>query len=383
MKTSILQNFLTISFFLFFLEGFTQNNNKFKIVIDPGHGGELPGARYNGVNEKDLVLKIGLELGELLSKHSDIEVIYTRKKDVNIGLYERTQIANKAKANMFLSIHCNAAENKSARGTETFLLGHSKESANLAVVKKENAVILQEENYELKYKGYNPNSPESFIGINLLQEEYINQSVVLSSIIQKQYNKNTGLKDRGVKQGPFLVLNQVSMPSVLTEIGFISNKEECDYLISNSGHNDVVKSLYDAILLYKNAYFGQSDNIEVELPTVENSKNQQRDIVEQNKVENVSKKDSELSQSKPIYKIQLSADKKLISLRPNNFKGLRNVNYFSENGYYKYTYQQTDDMNVAKNYLAEVKKTGFKDAFIIIFLDGKKITLEQAQNIIK
>lgn len=379
---------VVVGFFCVFLfsAGYAQKSNKFKMVIDPGHGGELPGARYYGVNEKDIVLKVSLSLGELLAKHDDIEVVYTRKKDVNIGLYERAQIANKAKANLFLSIHCNAAENKSARGTETWLLGHSKEAANLEVVRKENAVILQEENYELKYKGYNPNSPETFIGINLLQESYIDQSVTLSSIIQKQYNKNMGLKDRGVKQGPFLVLNQVSMPSVLTEIGFISNKEECDYLNSSAGQDDVVKSLYNAVLSYKNAYYGQTESAEFIIPTIEKPKSA-NEVLASEKNEPAKDKDisveSKFEVNKPIYKIQLSADKKILPLRPYNFKGLRHVNYYNENGYYKYTFQQTNDFNDAKKYLEEAKTAGFKDAFIVTFLNGKKITLQEAQNIMR
>lgn len=380
MKVKYLSTLTVLIFLLIFSEGLAQKNNKFKIVIDPGHGGELPGARYYGVSEKDIVLKVGLILGEALAKHQDIEVIYTRKKDVNIGLYERAQIANKAKANLFLSIHCNAAENKSARGTETWLLGHSKEKANLEVVKKENSVIFEEENYQEKYKGYNPNSPETFIGINLLQEEYINQSVVLSSIIQKQYTKNMGLKDRGVKQGPFLVLNQVSMPSVLTEIGFISNKEESDYLNTKAGQDQVVKSLYDAIILYKNAYYSLSEKIEYQ---VANHHQNEEIVAEKETIKSTieTPSDNKLDFNKPVYKVQILVDKKILPLKPNNFKGLNAVNYYFEDGIYKYTYQQSNNFAEIQNYLVEARHVGFKDAFIVSFINDKKISLQQAQNL--
>lgn len=374
-----LRIFIFVSFSLIGLLGFSQKANKFKIVIDPGHGGELLGARYGGVSEKDIVLKIGLQLGELLASHTDIEVLYTRKKDVNIGLYERAQIANKAKANLFLSIHCNAAENKSARGTETWLLGHSKEAANLEVVKKENAVILEEDNYELKYKGYNPNSPETFIGINLLQEAYIDQSVTLSSIIQKHYTKNMGLKDRGVKQGPFLVLNQVSMPSVLTEIGFISNDEERAYLNSSKGQEDVVKSLLDAVIIYKNVFYGQS-KMEEKITLTEK-------LTEPTEITEIKKEvanDVDIKEDlKPIFKVQISVNKTLLSLKPSNFKGLNMVNYYVESGVYKYTYGHTSDFNEAHALLLDAKKAGFNDAFIISFYQEKKISMQQAQNLMR
>jgi|694.fasta_scaffold06019_7 N-acetylmuramoyl-L-alanine amidase len=386
-------NYLAIFTFgvLFFInfDCQAQKSQKFKIVIDPGHGGELPGARYYGVSEKDIVLKVGIALGEQLLKHDDIEVIYTRKKDINVGLYERAQIANKAKANLFLSIHCNAAENKSATGTETWLLGHSKEAANLEVVKKENAVILLEDNYQEKYKGYNPNSPETFIGINLLQEEYIDQSVFLSSMIQKNYTKNMDLKNRGVKQGPFLVLNQVSMPSILTEIGFISNKTESDYLNSNAGQNEVIKSLYEAIILYKNTYFGGSIKANFEAGRAETKETAQSPEAEisSGKNENlgqeetVSKNTSE--HNKPLFKVQVSADQKLMALRPANFKGLRSIDFYKEGNVYKYTYKSTHSLEEAQDFLKEAKKAGFKDAFIITFHQGKKITLQQAQSIMR
>ena len=386
-------NYLAIFTFgvLFFInfDCQAQKSQKFKIVIDPGHGGELPGARYYGVSEKDIVLKVGIALGEQLLKHDDIEVIYTRKKDINVGLYERAQIANKAKANLFLSIHCNAAENKSATGKETWLLGHSKEAANLEVVKKENAVILLEDNYQEKYKGYNPNSPETFIGINLLQEEYIDQSVFLSSMIQKNYTKNMDLKNRGVKQGPFLVLNQVSMPSILTEIGFISNKTESDYLNSNAGQNEVIKSLYEAIILYKNTYFGGSIKANFEAGRAETKETAQSPEAEisSGKNENlgqeetVSKNTSE--HNKPLFKVQVSADQKLMALRPANFKGLRSIDFYKEGNVYKYTYKSTHSLEEAQDFLKEAKKAGFKDAFIITFHQGKKITLQQAQSIMR
>jgi N-acetylmuramoyl-L-alanine amidase len=207
---------------------YCQENSKLKVVLDAGHGGEDPGAvnRKLGLKEKDIALEICLRAEKILLKNNEIEVFLTRKSDYFIPVYQRAEIANKQKANLFLSVHLNSSENVSPYGTETFVMGLSKSKSNLEVAKKENSVITLEKDYKTKYEGFDPNSPESLIGLTLLQEQYLDQSVRLASKLQYQYTKNLERYNRSVKQDVFLVLHKVAMPSVLTELGFLSNDEE-------------------------------------------------------------------------------------------------------------------------------------------------------------
>ncbi len=223
----------------------------FKVVLDPGHGGKDPGAAYGNFIEKNIVLDVALKVGNLLKLDKDIKVIFTRKTDVFIEVAERTKIANREKADVFVSIHVNAAKNRTAYGAETYLMGISKNSANLDVAKRENAVITLEDNYEKQYEGYDPNRPESLIGLTLMQEQFIKQSIDLASKIQVRFKNDVGRSDRGVRQGPFWVLLSALMPSILIELGFISNKEEGEYLNSEAGKNELAKAIARAIREYK------------------------------------------------------------------------------------------------------------------------------------
>lgn len=225
----------------------TVYSQSFKVVLDAGHGGKDPGASYGKYVEKDIVLDIVLKVGAILEKDKDIKVIYTRKTDVFVELVERTKIANKEKANLFVSIHANAAKNRSAYGTETFVMGMSKNDANLEVAKRENAVITLENNYEKNYAGFDPNKPESLIGLMLMQEQFIKQSIDLASGIQKGFRDRVNRTDRGVKQGPFWVLHSALMPSVLVEVGFVSNNAEGEFLNSEEGKNQLAKAIAKAI----------------------------------------------------------------------------------------------------------------------------------------
>lgn len=223
----------------------------FKVVLDPGHGGKDPGASYGNYIEKRIVLDVALKVGELLKQDKDIKVIFTRKTDVFIEVAERTRIANREKANVFVSIHINAAKNTSAYGAETYIMGLSKNEANLEVAKKENAVIALEDNYQVNYAGYDPNRPESLIGLTLMQEQFISQSVDLASKIQNRFTNDANRENRGVRQGPFWVLHSALMPSILIELGFISNKEEGAYLNSEEGKNEMAQAIAKAIIDYK------------------------------------------------------------------------------------------------------------------------------------
>lgn len=240
---------------LFIGMGSTISAQNFKVVLDPGHGGKDPGAKYGNFIEKNIVLDVALKVGELLKADKDINVIYTRKSDVFIEVAERTKIANREKADVFVSIHANAARNREAYGTETFIMGMSKNAANLEVAKRENAVITLENNYEKEYAGYDPTKPESLIGLTLLQEQFIKQSIGLATKIQKGFRDKVKRVDRGVKQGPFWVLHSALMPSVLVEVGFVSNASEGAYLNSEDGKNKLAQAIATAIMEYKKANY--------------------------------------------------------------------------------------------------------------------------------
>ncbi|RRA93755.1 N-acetylmuramoyl-L-alanine amidase family protein [Paenimyroides viscosum] len=231
--------------------GSTVYAQNFKVVLDPGHGGKDPGAMRGNFVEKKIVLDVALKVGELLKLDKDIKVIFTRKTDVFVEVAERTRIANREKADVFVSIHVNAAKNTAAYGAETYIMGISKNEANLEVAKRENAVITLEDNYEKHYEGYDPNRPESLIGLTLMQEQFIKQSIDLASKIQVRFKNDVLRNDRGVRQGPFWVLHSALMPSILVELGFISNKEEGEYLNSEAGKNELAKAIARAIREYK------------------------------------------------------------------------------------------------------------------------------------
>ena len=231
--------------------GSTVYAQNFKVVLDPGHGGKDPGAMRGNYVEKKIVLDVALKVGELLKLDKDIKVIFTRKTDVFVEVAERTKIANREKADVFVSIHVNAAKYTAAYGAETYIMGISKNEANLDVAKRENAVITLEDNYEKHYEGYDPNRPESLIGLTLMQEQFIKQSIDLASKIQVRFKDDVVRNDRGVRQGPFWVLHSALMPSILVELGFISNKEEGEYLNSEEGKNELAKAIARAIRDYK------------------------------------------------------------------------------------------------------------------------------------
>ncbi len=222
------------------------------VVIDPGHGGNDPGAVAGGIREKDLVLAVGLRLGEKIKKaYPGVKVIYTRSKDVFIPLHVRASIAVRNKADLFISLHANWVTETYVRGTETFTLGLHRSVENLEVAKKENAVILLEEDYTANYEGFNPNETESYIMFENMQAEYQTQSIGLAANIQNQFTRNLKLVNRGVKQAGFLVLRQTSMPGVLVEIGFISNPTERKFLVSEEGKAKVTESIFQAFAAYK------------------------------------------------------------------------------------------------------------------------------------
>ncbi len=255
-------------FFLFFTMFFSTfsaaygqgEDGKFVVVLDAGHGGHDPGNLGNGYLEKNIALGIVLAAGKALESDSDIEVVFTRKDDRFVDLYVRGEIANKAKADLFVSVHCDS-HNSDANGAGTFVLGLHANKQNFEIAKKENSVIYLEDNYETRYAAYDINSPESIIGLTIMQEEFLEQSILLGKMMQDNFTKSLKRKDRKVKQAGFIVLHQTFMPSVLIETGFLTNKSEGAYLNSSKGQTEMGKAIADAIILYKNNLWSQPNLI--------------------------------------------------------------------------------------------------------------------------
>ncbi len=356
-------------FFLAFLAGifllptqFIGAQKKFKVVLDPGHGGTDPGnlgAPKSKYLEKDIVLKIALKVGELLEKDKDIEVIYTRKDDTFIDLDVRGQIAQSSKANLFISIHCDAFSSPHASGAGTFVLGLHENDRNFEIAKKENQVILMEDNYKEKYGGFNPNSPESVIGITMMQEEYLDQSLTIASMIQNKFAKELKRKDRLVKQAGFLVLRNTFMPSVLVETGFLTNPKEGAYLNSEKGQKEMAKAIYDGIKAYKKEY---DANFVVEV------KPEPKPIKE---------KPASRVFKNVKFKVQIASSSKKVKTVPHNFKGLKNMERVRVGAHHKYYYGETSDYEKAKELRTVAKDKGYTSAFIVAFKYGKKVSVNK------
>jgi N-acetylmuramoyl-L-alanine amidase len=358
------------------LPGFSQNK-KFKVTLDAGHGGHDFGAVYSGYVEKNIALAVVLKVGKILEEQPGMEVNYTRKTDVFIGLVERANIANRIDANIFVSIHCNANKNRLADGTETYVMGMTKNASSLAVAKSENEVVTLEKDYKQKYEGFDPNSPETLIGLTLMQEDYLNNSISLASKIEDGF-AGLGKKIRGggVKQAGFMVLHKAYMPRVLIEMGFISNSVEGAILNSEEGQNDMAKAIANAIVSYKNEYFGNGTNeTTIERPSQKlNEITKTESIVPKNTKNE--KKESLNPNNNTIFKVQIGASNKKLELVPSNFKGLKSISMIEGKRIYKYMYQETVDYTEAKQFLKEAKSKGYNSAFLVAFKDGNIVPLE-------
>ena len=370
----------------------------FVVVIDPGHGGHDPGAVGKISKEKNINLNVALKLGNMIKKNcDDVKVIFTRTKDVFIPLNRRAEIANNAKADLFISIHTNAlANNRTAKGASTWTLGLAKSDANLAVAQRENSVILYESDYKTRYAGFNPNSAESYIIFEFMQDKYMEQSVHLASLVQKQFRHTCKRVDRGVHQAGFLVLKASAMPSILVELGFISTPEEERYLNSEEGTGTLAKGIYHAFLTYKKEHEirltgvsrtiipddeemsenelaatqpkeEKTDSAPVQTELVAQAKPQQRPITVE----------SATNSGEITFKIQILTSSSPLTKNDKRLKGLKDVDYYKEKGLYKYTYGASTDYNkVLRSKRAITDK--FKDAFIIAFRDGEKMNINAA-----
>ncbi len=387
-STSKIRIIVTFIFILNSLVGFSQTNT-FKVTLDAGHGAHDFGAVYEGRIEKNIALAVVLKVGKILEATPQMEVNYTRKTDVFIDLIERANIANRFNANIFVSIHCNANRNTAADGTETYVMGLSKVSSNLEAAKKENSVITLEKDYKQKYEGFDPNSPETMIGMTIMQEEYLDNSISLASKVEDAF-EDLGKKIRGegVKQAPFMVLHKAYMPRVLIEMGFISNTIEGNKLNSEEGQDEIAKAIADAVISYKKEYYGNGEmEIFEERPV---QKINEKPIIEtitpdKAKVnpqpETVTKNSKKVGDvALPLFKVQLSATRKRVDLVPRNFKSLNNVSVTYEGGVYKYMFGETTDYNEAKKYLSEAKAKGYASAFLIAFKNGAKVNIQDVIN---
>jgi N-acetylmuramoyl-L-alanine amidase len=341
-----------------------QNKAKFKIILDAGHGGKDYGAVYHGNIEKKIALATTLKVGELLENDKEIEIIFSRKTDVFVELKDRANNANKADADLFVSIHCNGAKNFSAFGTETFVMGLNRSLTNLEVAKNENSVILLEKDYKEKYNGFDPNKPETLIGLKILQEEYLNQSIDLAAKVEENFKGVIDRKSRGVKQAPLWVLDASYMPSVLIEIGFISNIEEGKFLNSDEGQAKIAKAIAEGIATYKKVYYNSSA-ISNE-PIVEDIKTTTTETV--NSVNN----------NGIVFKVQLSASSKKIETSSSNFKGLQGISREQFDKLYKYFYGNENSYEKVKLRLEEAKEKGYASAFVVAYKDGVKISVSDA-----
>ena len=345
------------------------SKKQFTVVIDAGHGGVDPGALGKKSQEKDINFKVSNMLGKMITeKYPEVKVIYTRTTDVKIPLARRADIANKANANLFISIHSNASKNRSAHGCQTFTLGAGSDAEAKAAAMYENEVILTEENFEETYKGFDPRSSESYIIFELMRSHDMEMSVRLAEMVQNGMVKSTSLHDRGVSSAGFLVLHRTVMPSILVELGFISNSKDESLIASKEGQEKLVKGIFNGFAEYYELYCKGK----------EAKKSEQKPEA---KTKQESAKPNKENSGKPVFKIQIMTTESKLPGNDKRLKGLK-ADYYKENGAYKYTYGESEDYNEILRLKKQIAGD-FKDAFIIAFLNGEKISTREAILIFK
>ncbi|MEQ8324589.1 MAG: N-acetylmuramoyl-L-alanine amidase [Vicingaceae bacterium] len=337
------------------------------VVIDAGHGGKDGGCvGTDQITEKDIALSIALKTGKYIEENLiDVKVIFTRETDEFIELFERARIANRNKADLFISIHVNAFTSERPFGTGTYVMGLAKTDANLRAAMRENEAILLEDNYQERYENFDPNSPESYIAMSLQQSAFLNQSLLFAAGVQHQFSERVGRFDRGVKQAPFLVLHQTTMPSVLIETGFITNPEEEKFLKSELGQDYLASAIYRAFKNYKSEIEGKlksSYDLAGQIKKTESQENYGREGL--------------------VFKIQIATSANKIDLVPENFKGLDSVEVYEGGNLFRYTYGQAADMGQAGELQSKVREHGFQDAFVVAFLNGTRISVKEANELL-
>ena len=408
-----------------------RNNGKFVVVLDAGHGGHDPGNLGNGYLEKNIALNIVLKVGKILEANPDIKVIYTRKDDSFIDLYVRGEIANKANADLFVSVHCDS-HSSDANGAGTFVLGLHANKQNFEIAKKENSVIYLEDNYEDRYADYDINSPESIIGLTIMQEEFLDQSIALAKMIQDNFSGKLKRNNRKVKQAGFIVLHQTFMPSVLVETGFLTNNSEGAYLNSKAGQSEIGTAIAEAILKYKSAVQAgiaeqpqspaeteitqkeeepkEKEVVEKEIeklvesttpPVQEELKETipvvvkkepeaqevdktvieapvQKTAEETEVVIPIAKTDKPVSKPQVIFKVQIMASAKNLELKPQNFKGLGRISQESYKNLYRYMYGITNSYKEAEMLKSNADMKGYTSSYIVAYKEGVRIPVTKA-----
>ena len=366
--------FFCIVFFLS-LSGLIGQETKedFVVVLDAGHGGKDTGNRGNGYYEKHIALNITKMIGAKLQKQKGVKVIFTRKDDRFIELKNRAKIANQADADLFISIHCDAFTSPKAYGAGTFVLGLHRTKDNFRIAQKENSVIFLEEDYETTYDGFDPNNPESVISLLLMQETYQGQSIEAANTIQKSFVSNLNRKDRTVKQAGFLVLRETYMPSVLVEVGFLTNKKEGQYLNSKKGQQEMATTITKAILNYRDQLAASVSSAAIDQnapPEIDSTTT----VVEEKKETSPANKMSE----GVIFKVQIAASARSLELTKANFEGLKGVSVQKGEKLYRYFYGEASQYKAAKRLKQKANKAGYEHAFLVAFKDGVKINISDA-----
>nr|WP_297784052.1 N-acetylmuramoyl-L-alanine amidase [uncultured Allomuricauda sp.] len=365
--------------------------DKFVVVLDAGHGGHDPGNIGNGYLEKEIALAIVLKVGKELEKHPDIKVVYTRNDDTFVDLFVRGEIANQANADLFVSVHCNA-HNSDAYGTETYVLGLHANRQNFEVAKKENSVIYLEDDYEQRYAEYDINSPESVIGLTIMQEEFLDQSIQLGKKLQDNFTKGLKRKDRKVKQAGFIVLHQTFMPSVLVEAGFLTNKNEGSYLNSKKGQDEMGKAIATAVLAYKEdmgftaapvASTPKIEDTKVNVDVKEEAPKEEVVEVEAPKetsssTETVVENVAETSGAGLVFKVQLMASGKNIALEGSNFNGLNDLSKEPYKNLFRYMYGNASTYEEAKRLKKNADAKGYTTSYIVAYKNGQRVPITAA-----
>lgn len=353
--------------------------NAFTVVIDAGHGGKDPGAIGTTGKEKDLNLAVSLRLAEYFKQEApDIDVYLTRSTDVFLTLQERADFVNKHNADLFICVHTNAAENKSVAGTETYTLGLHKQASNLAVAMRENSVITLEDDYQTKYQGFDPKSVESYIMFEFAQDQYMDRSIQFADQVQKQFKNTLNRQDKGVRQAGFWVLHKSACPSVLIEMGFITNKAEEQYLLSKKGQGEIAYAIFTAFKNYKTLIDRRKQVVEkdsvyglqVGFTQKPAEKNVEKDTVPA--LPN--------DEKQPVYYVQIFTVKHELKKGDPTFKGETDCFYVKKGNLYKYMCgKETDYEKITA--LRETLRQKFPDCFVVAFLGDKQIKINDALNL--
>lgn len=371
--------------------------DKYTLVIDAGHGGHDAGACGAFSKEKNINLNVALAFGKYVERNCpDVRVVYTRKTDVFIPLNERANIANKAKADLFISVHTNALPaGRIARGFEVYTLGMHRAADNLAVAKRENSVILVEKDYKQRYQGFDPNSSESYIMFELIQDKNMAKSVELARMIQQEVCASADRPNKGVHQAGFLVLRATGMPSCLVELGFITTSDEERLLNSKNGIDAHARGLYNAFVRYRKKHEGVGAKFEEKVKVAEDTENTEysektvpaekpapaetvapvEKVAPTEKV--VATENTAPANDAPVFKVQIMASDTRLKLNDPRFKGQQGIDSYAESGWVKYTVGATTDYNE----IVELRKTlseKFPQAFIVAFKNGAKMDVREA-----